>query len=58
MFATQIHKWTVEEYHQMIATGILTAQDSVELLAGQIIEMSPQNALHASTVQLKLLIQP
>ena len=42
-------RWTVNEYHRMIAVGILTPSDRVELLEGQIIEMVPQEPLHAST---------
>lgn len=42
-------RWTVDEYHQMIAAGILTSRDRVELLDGQIIEMVPQEPPHTST---------
>ena len=35
-----IAKWTVEQYHQMIAAGILDDQ-RVELLNGEIIEAIP-----------------
>jgi Uma2 family endonuclease len=42
-------RWTVDEYHRMIAGGILTARDRVELLDGHIIEMVPQEPPHAST---------
>jgi Uma2 family endonuclease len=42
-------RWTVDEYHRMVAAGILTAGDRVELLDGQIIEMVPQEPPHAST---------
>ena len=51
MTTTQIHLWTVEEYHRMIDAGILTADDKVELLEGKIIEMSPQRPPHAGTTQ-------
>jgi Uma2 family endonuclease len=47
-----IAKWTLEQYHQMIAAGILDNQ-RVELLNGEIIEMSPEgepHAFYASTV--------
>lgn len=38
-------KWSVKDYHQMIEAGIL--QDRrVELLGGEIIEMSPEGAPH------------
>jgi Uma2 family endonuclease len=40
--------WTVEDYHRMIQAGILTADDRVELLDGQIVEMVPQEPPHAS----------
>jgi Uma2 family endonuclease len=39
-------KWTLEQYHQMIATGILDNQ-RVELLNGEIIEMPPEGESHA-----------
>lgn len=42
-------QWSVNDYHRMIATGILTASDRVELLEGRIIEMAPQEPLHAFT---------
>lgn len=39
-------KWTTDEYHRMIATGILDNR-RVELLRGEIIEMSPEGEPHA-----------
>ena len=39
-------KWTIDEYHQMIAAGILDNR-CVELLQGEIIEMSPEGKPHA-----------
>jgi Uma2 family endonuclease len=51
MTQTQVRRWTVEDYHQMIKAGILSAHDRVELLEGQIIEMSPQQPPHAATTQ-------
>lgn len=39
-------KWTTEEYHQMIAAGIFDNR-SVELLRGEIVEMSPEKEPHA-----------
>jgi Uma2 family endonuclease len=38
-------KWTVEDYHRMIASGILNDR-RVELLAGKIYEMTPEAPLH------------
>ena len=43
-------KFTVGQYHQMIETGILTDRDRVELLQGEIIEMSPIGRQHAACV--------
>ncbi len=40
-------KWTLDEYHQMIAAGILENRH-VELLRGEIIEMSPEGEPHAN----------
>ncbi len=48
---TKLHMWTVDDYHRMIATQILTTESKVELLEGQIIEMSPQLPPHAATTQ-------
>jgi Uma2 family endonuclease len=39
-------KWTIDEYHRMIAGGILSNR-RVELLRGEIIEMSPEGEPHA-----------
>ncbi len=38
-------QWTMAEYHQMIAAGLLVDR-RVELLNGQIIEMSPEGPEH------------
>jgi Uma2 family endonuclease len=51
MTTTKYRLWTVEEYHQMIDTGILTPEDKVELLDGKIVQMSPQTPPHAGTTQ-------
>ncbi|MBW4431864.1 MAG: Uma2 family endonuclease [Pelatocladus maniniholoensis HA4357-MV3] len=39
-------KWTIDEYHRMIAAGILSDR-KVELLKGEIVEMSPDGEPHA-----------
>ncbi|MGD1860872.1 MAG: Uma2 family endonuclease [Leptolyngbyaceae cyanobacterium] len=41
-----IAKWTLDEYHRMIAAGLLD-QRRVELLKGEIVEMSPEGEPHA-----------
>jgi Uma2 family endonuclease len=41
-----IAKWTIDQYHELIATGML-ADRSVELLLGDIVEMPPEGMPHA-----------
>jgi len=43
-------KWSVEEYHRMVEAGILRGR-SVELLAGEIVEMSPETPIHYTTAK-------
>lgn len=39
-------KWTLAEYHRMIATSILDKR-RVELLRGEIVEMAPEGEPHS-----------
>lgn len=43
-------KWTVDDYHRMIEAGILQGRQ-VELLAGEIVEMSPETPIHYTTAR-------
>ena len=43
-------RFTVEEYHRMAAVGILTDGDRVELIDGEIVEMTPIGFQHARCV--------
>ncbi|MGQ0575968.1 MAG: Uma2 family endonuclease [Pseudonocardia sp.] len=43
-------RFTVDEYERMVEVGILDADARVELLDGEIVEMSPIKPPHASTV--------
>ena len=45
---TTLAKWSVDDYHLMIESGVLNNR-SVELLEGEIIEMSPEGPLHRFT---------
>ncbi|MBX9255102.1 Uma2 family endonuclease [Desmonostoc muscorum CCALA 125] len=44
-------KFTVEQYHKMVESGILKEDDRVELIRGDIIEMSPIGTKHAACVR-------
>jgi Uma2 family endonuclease len=50
--AQQPRRWTREEYDRMVETGILGPEDRVELIAGEILTLSPQKSRHATGVQL------
>lgn len=42
--------FTTEDYHRMMDNGILSENDLVELLGGEIVEMSPIGSRHAACV--------
>ena len=44
-----LYKWTVEDYHQIIESGVLEGK-SVELLQGEIVTMSPEKPIHSSRI--------
>lgn len=43
-------QFTVWDYHQMVKAGILKEDERVELIAGEIIEMSPIGTRHAACI--------
>jgi Uma2 family endonuclease len=43
-------RFSVEEYDRMVEVGILTGDDRVELLDGDIVEMAPIGSPHSSVV--------
>ena len=46
-----LRPWTTDEYHRLIDAGILSSADKVELLDGQIVEMSPAGNYHAAFIE-------
>lgn len=47
---TQKKLFTVEDYYKMAEVGILEPEDRVELIQGEIIQMSPIKSFHSSIV--------
>ncbi|MEH2304824.1 Uma2 family endonuclease [Nostoc sp.] len=43
-------KWSVDDYHRMVEAGILRGRH-LELLAGEIVEMSPETPIHYTTAK-------
>jgi Uma2 family endonuclease len=43
-------KWSIDQYHRMVEAGILQGR-RVELLTGEIVEMSPETPIHYSTAK-------
>jgi Uma2 family endonuclease len=50
----QLKQFSVAEYHQLIASGIISEDEKVELLDGFIVKMSPQHPPHAATISRSL----
>ena len=51
-------RFTTQEYEQIIAVGVITEDDRVELLDGEIVEMSPIGPSHSACIdRLNRLLQ-
>ena len=50
--AVRLRRWTREEYDRLVAVGVLGEDERVQLVEGEIVEMSPQGAWHATAVRL------
>ena len=50
------HRFSVEQYHQMIDAGIFAPDDRLELIHGELIKMSPINRRHAAGVDRLLYL--
>lgn len=45
------HRFSVDDYHAMVEAGVLKEDERVELIEGEVVEMSPIGKLHASCVK-------
>lgn len=48
----QRRTWTADDFDRMVETGVLTKDDHVELIEGEIVEMSPIGSPHVSAVNV------
>ena len=48
----QVRRWTREEYYMMAEAGIFAPDERVELIEGEIINMTPQKSPHAAAGSL------
>ena len=46
------HRFTCDDYHAMVAAGALKDDDRVELIEGEIVDMTPIGSRHAAAVDL------
>ena len=46
------HRWTREQYEQLVRLGVFDPDQRVELIEGEIVDMVPQNEAHAVTLSL------
>lgn len=50
MTTTQLRRWSVQDYHRMVETGILQPDEHVELIEGQIFQMAPKGPVHSAVI--------
>jgi Uma2 family endonuclease len=53
-FAPRPRLWARADYDRLVAAGVFGPSDRVELIEGEIIEMSPEKSRHAAAVDLVL----
>jgi Uma2 family endonuclease len=46
------HRFTVDDYHEMARAGVLGEDDRVELVEGEIVDMTPIGSRHAASVNV------
>lgn len=49
-YTPQRYRWSVAEYHQLGDTGVLSADERIELIDGELIEMAPIGSDHGGNV--------
>ena len=47
-----VHRWTRQQYDDMVLNGIFQPEERVELIEGVIVDMSPQKSFHATAIYL------
>ena len=45
------YRFSVDDYYRMVEAGILSEDDRVELIEGEIVVMAPSNPPHGDTVE-------
>ncbi|HHQ41124.1 MAG TPA: Uma2 family endonuclease [Chromatiales bacterium] len=50
--AVQRHRWHRREYERAVAAGVFAPEARLELVDGEIVEMTPQGSRHSSAVRL------
>jgi Uma2 family endonuclease len=51
-YGFNLRKWTVKEYYRAAETGVFKPEERLELIRGDVIQMSPQRGPHASAIDL------
>jgi len=52
MKAIEMRRWTRDEYDRMIAAGLFAPGEQVELIDGEILQVTPQGSFHATAIRL------
>jgi Uma2 family endonuclease len=48
----RLRRWTRDEYEHMVESGIFRPEDHIELLDGEIVEMTPQGTRHGAVYSI------
>jgi len=51
MQTVQLRRWTRAEYDRMIKMGLFNPEDRVELIDGEILQVTPQSSRHATAIR-------